>query len=69
MSSFNASFWLAVLFFIVIHFVMVWDFLSAFGIVPWQTVSFYVQEWSGHNPFLPFLAGLVIGHLFFGRSP
>lgn len=68
MSSFDPSFWLAVLFFSLVHFIMVWDFLSVYSVIPYHSVSWYVQGWAAQSAILPLVVGVVIGHLFFGRG-
>jgi hypothetical protein len=43
----------------------IFDIVMTFGSAPGQTVSDYIHRWSQQFPLLPFLAGMLAGHLWF----
>lgn len=60
----DAGFWVAVLFFSVLAAVALYDLYAVFSAGRFQTASHWVREWARTWPGLPFVAGLVAGHLF-----
>lgn len=50
---------------LVLATIGVFDFFMIFSGYPQKTVSEYINAWSVKFPFLPFLAGILAGHLWF----
>jgi hypothetical protein len=63
-----SSFWVAVALVAVATGVALFDVFAAFSPEKWRTVSDVIGDWSTRWPILPFLAGLLTGHLFWRRS-
>lgn len=60
---------LAVALHVLILAIAVWDTYAAFGPGPEYTVSAVLTDWAGRYLMLPFVAGVVIGHLLWGHFP
>lgn len=61
--------WLAVAFLLAGLIVGIWDvFVTARG-EPGNTVSSTLYEWSIAYPILPFVLGVITGHLFWPHLP
>jgi len=56
--------YLSLLLLIVIAGIWVWDWIAIVKGTHDDTVSAVIHQWSVAWPILPFLAGIVIGHLF-----
>jgi len=56
---------LAIFLLFVLTLVGLFDIVSAFHGRGTNTVSDYIQSWSIKFPLIPFLAGLLAGHLWF----
>jgi hypothetical protein len=59
---------LAILLVLIALAIAAYDMYAAFGPGPEYTVSALIGEWSGRVPIIPFLLGLVAGHLFWPRG-
>lgn len=55
---------LAVSLLTIIFFAGIWDVYVTFAQFPEATVSEIIQSWALRFPIIPFLAGLLLGHLF-----
>jgi uncharacterized protein YjeT (DUF2065 family) len=64
----SSSFWVALALVIVATGVAVYDVFATFTPDRWRTASDVIGEWSIRWPILPFLAGLLTGHLFWRRN-
>lgn len=65
MNGLRPSFWIAIAFFVVIAAIAIWDTYAMFAPDRLKTVSSYALNWSLESPVLPFIVGVVVGHLFF----
>lgn len=64
----NSAFWVALFIVVASVGVAVYDIIAAFAPGNWRTVSDVIGEWSFRWPILPFMAGLLTGHLFWRRN-
>lgn len=48
--------------------VLVYDLVAAFYMLPEQSISAIVLRISRAHPILPFIAGLIVGHLFWPQQ-
>lgn len=55
---------LSVMFLLVLGVVWIWDSVCIVRQVPQYTVSAMIFQWSTAWPIVPFLSGVIIGHLF-----
>jgi hypothetical protein len=60
---------LAIMIYVVIISVGIWDIYVAASGNPEDTVTLIVRQWSSEFPVLPLMTGLVIGHLFWSTCP
>lgn len=44
--------------------IIAWDLMLGWGILEGRTITSVIREWSKSFPLLPFLAGVLSGHLF-----
>lgn len=56
---------LAIVFLVAISAVGIFDVVMVFSGHRGCTVSDYIHRWSSEFPLLPFLAGMLAGHLWF----
>lgn len=63
----KSPFWVALALIVVSASVAVYDVWAAFSPNGRRTASDVIGEWSTRWPILPFLAGLLTGHLFWRR--
>jgi len=62
--------WLAICLIAILAVIGAWDVCVAYGIAQGRTVSSLTHEWATRFPILPFLTGLLLGHLFWPvRTP
>lgn len=56
--------WLSVFFILVIAAVLFWDAWATATSGRVESVSTVVRGWADNNPILPFVVGVVVGHVF-----
>lgn len=64
----HAPVMLTVLLIGVCGLIAAWDVYAVYGPGPRYTVSAQIRDWASEWPVLPFLLGLLAGHLFWGSA-
>jgi hypothetical protein len=60
----NAQYLVAALFLVMCLMVAIFDLYATRAWGSESTVSWIVRNWSAHYPILPFMLGMLAGHLF-----
>ena len=63
------DFWIATVFFVIVMVIGIIDVIAVLSGGALPSVSDRLYLWSQRFPILPFLIGIVIGHLFFPLHP
>jgi len=59
------GFWLAMMLMLTAVLIGVWDVYAIWYLPAGSTVSWHLRQWSQAVPLIPFLLGIIVGHLFF----